>query len=258
MKRLVLLLILMIMALSIVSCDKREGDDGLPTFDEVLEDPDEDFYLILDYSKNGYSDDSDALCTLITKRRLEELWINSELVTPYHMSYDNDTDRYCYEMIPLNLDGVLPSGYNEEIAYQLKLQGKTVTGSLLMPAEYFVDVPWFDPAQNFSLVWTLAEDPKAQDVALSIRDTDSNVYEYYYNMKPTARTYTFNKKLWSDYQPAQCLYRLYLEAHNYHKKSGGIIWFISSYYTDQLEYGKKSLHNRRVEKILRGEEALPR
>ena len=36
MKRMVTLFLLVLMALSIVSCDKREGDDGLPTFMEAI------------------------------------------------------------------------------------------------------------------------------------------------------------------------------------------------------------------------------
>ncbi len=258
MKRIVIfLLMLMIMALSIISCDKREGDDGVPTLIEVLLDPDEDFYLVLEYNKDFDRDDTNAYCSLITNKRLEELWINTDRVYPDYMSYNNLSGYYWYDFNLDYLDGALPSAFNEEIVYQLKLEGKTVNGSLVMPAEYILNPPSFDPAQNYGLVWTLAEDPKAQNISISLEDTNSYYYDYSFELEPTDRAYTFNKSLWSDYQPAED-FEVDLEAHNYQRTKGGVVWFISTYRLEEYNWNTKSPHQLRIEKLLRGEDPLPK
>jgi hypothetical protein len=258
MKRIVILLMLVIMALSIISCDKRDGDSGVPTLAEVVLDPDEDFYLILEYGKDLNRDDTDVDCSLITNKRLEGLWINTDRVNPDYMNYSNLTGYYWYEFDLDYLNGALPSAFNEEIVYQIKLEGKTVTGSLVMPAEYVLNPPSFDPAQNYEVDWTLADDPQAQSISLSLEDTDrSYYYNYGFVLKPTKRTHSFNKSLWSDYQPDED-FDVYLEASNYQRTNGGVVWFISSYRYEEYHWNTKSPHQQRIEKLLRGENPLPK
>ena len=257
MKRIVILLMLVIMALSVISCDKSEGDRGVPTFIEVFLDPYEDFFLVLEYEKEPYRDDTNAYCSLVTKKKLEELWINTDRVDPDGISYSSILGYYMYDFDLDYLDGALPSAFNEEIVYQLKLEGKTVNGSLVMPAEYNLNPPSFDPAQDYELVWTLAEDPQAQNIWLPLEDTNDNYYDYGFELKPSERTYTINKSLWSDYQPTE-EFDLGLEASNYQRTKGGVVWFISSYRFE--EYGWKTIspHQLRIEKLLRGENLLPK
>lgn len=257
MKRLVTLFLLVLMALSIVSCDKREGDDGLPTFMEAYLDPEEDFYLVLEYAKEADRDDSDVYCTVITQRRLEGLSINSHTIPVGNMNYNNIAHCYYYNMDMYYLSGALPSDYNEEIVYQLNLEGKTVSGSLTMPAEYILNAPTFDPTQNYGLVWNLSDDPKAQGATLQLKDTNGYYYHYSFDLKPTDRAYSFSKNLWSEYQPQED-FEISLEAHNYQKTKGGIVWFISSYTEEHSSWNKKTAHQQRVEKLLRGENPLPR
>lgn len=258
MKHIVIFLMLVIMALSIISCDEREGESAVPSLVDMFLDPEDDFYLVLEYDEDVHRDDTYVYCSLITDRKFEELWINNDRIYPDYMNYNNTTGYYWYDFDMDYLDGALPSGYNEEIVYKVVLEGKTVNGSLVMPAEYVLNPPSFDHTQDYGLNWTLAEDPQVQSIALSLEATDeNNYYDYSFELKPTDRAFTFNKSLWSDYQPAEDI-DLVLTASNYQRTQGGVVWFVSSYEYEENSWYRKSPHQLRIEKLLRGEDPLPR
>lgn len=254
MKRMVLIVMLGLLALGISSCDNRDGDSDLPSFVDVIFSPKEDFYLVLEYTQDIDLRDSDVYCSLVSKMPLKELWIETQRVYPEYMNVvtQNGDTFYRYDMDMSYLSGALPTDYNEEVVYQIKFADKTVSGSMLMPAEYLINPPDFDPEQDYSLQWILGADPRAQVVNMKLDGSvTGSHYSYIKEISPAARAYTFRKSLWSGYQPEED-FEINLEAHNYSKTEGGIIWYMSTYCAEEYNWNRQARHRERVDKLIRG------
>lgn len=255
MKRMVLLVMLGLLALGISSCDSRDGDTDMPSLVDVLFSPKEDFYLILEYTQDINLKDSGVSCSLVSKMPLNELWIEGQRVYPQLIDVEiQNGDTYYRYFFNLDyLSGALPTDYNEELVYHINFVDKIVSGSMLMPAEYLLNPPDFDPEQDYSVSWTLAADPRAQVVGMQVKDSATDTsFHYVHEISPAARAYTFRKSLWSGYQPEED-FMINLEAHNYRKTEGGVIWYISIYNADQFGWIRQARHRERVDKLIRGD-----
>ncbi|HQQ68286.1 MAG TPA: hypothetical protein PLX77_05600 [Candidatus Cloacimonadota bacterium] len=235
MKRVLLLALLAACLILVSSCDKRDDDNGLPTSLEIILEPKEDFYLIVSYDNDSPFGDTYMYIDVMADKKLLSLRLNETLVPLDGFIYTDHTGYYHYYMDTFFLDGALIGDYDEELIYKMVFEDRTVTGTILMPSEYQMDTPIFDPQADLVVTWTLSHSPMIQHIGYVFSDYENSV-QFSYELKGSVRTHTLEHEKWDDMGMDRLDY-LCLFASNYKRYNGGLV---IAEVSKELEYGKSN------------------
>lgn len=257
MKRALFIFILLLCVLCLTSCDRRSGK-GLPSmFDTYLE-PEEDFYLIVEYYNDLDSNYGEMRVDLVSKYRLQSLRLNETLLPIYGFSYLESSGAYSYSFDLSSLHGAFIGGYNEELAYQIMFERKTVSGLLQTPAEYSCEIPEFDNEQDYTVSWNLGSNPRAQQIDLSMYIDGYSHFSYSKKLTPSSRSYTLPKEMWNKLGVATNE-DVKLQASNYQYTQGGLVWIISAGGYSKWSYNKQRKTGlERIQELINKEITLPK
>lgn len=256
MKNTLLILTLLLCVFCLTSCDQREGKDLPSMFDAYL-DPTEDFYLVLEYFKDLDSHYRTMRVDLVSKYKLESLRLNETLIPIDNFNYLESSGAFWYDFDLSGLNNAIIGDYNEELAYQMVFEHKTVSGLLQTPAEYFCEAPDFDSSQDYPISWTLDTHPKAQNIRFSLGINHSAYFRYTKELNPAKRSYTLSKSMWNELGSVSGV-EIELQASNYRYTAGGLVWIISAAECAHWSYDKARPSGlERIQRLIRKEIVLP-
>lgn len=257
MKRALFIFILLLCILCLTSCDRRSGK-GLPSIIDAYLEPEEDFYLIVEYYNDLDSSYREMRVDLVSKYQVQSLRLNETSLPIYNFSYLESSGAYSYDFDLSNLHGAFIGGYNEELAYQIMFERKTVSGLLQTPAEYSCEIPEFDNDQDYTVSWTLERNPRAQQIDFNMYIDGISHFWYRKELSPSSRSYTLSKKMWNELGVATNE-EVKLEASNYQYTQGGLVWIISAGGYSNWSYNKPRKSGlERYQELINKEIVLPK
>ena len=256
MKNTLLILTLLLCVFCLTSCDQREGKD-LPSMLDVYLDPTEDFYLVVEYYKDLDSSYRTMRVDLVSKFKLESLRLNGTQIPIEYYNYLESSGAFWYDFDLWSLDNAIIGDYNEELAYQIVFEHKTVSGLLQTPAEYFCEAPDFDSNQDYPISWTLDTNPKAQQIEFRMDINNSGYFHYRKELTTSQRSYTLSKTMWNELGSA-LNEEFELQASNYRYTAGGLVWIISAAEYENWSSAKARPSGlERIQKLINKEIVLP-
>ena len=254
MKRIIIITCLLLTLLGLLSCDRRESQ-GLPSLLEAYIEPKHDFYLSVEYVKYLDSDSNDMWVNIVCKNKLLALKLNETEIPIDRYNYLESSGAYMYDFDLWDITHSYIGNYDEMLAYQIVFENKTVSGSLLIPSEYFCEPTELDPNQDYEVAWSLATNPRAQDGELDIYFYSDGYMTYTDEISPSRRNYTFPKSLWDQIGQIRGE-ELTLIASNYEYTQGGLVWIISSGEYFNYDWTKTKPKNRILD-LLNNRISLP-
>ncbi len=206
------LLFIMLILLSVTSCDTRTGNPVTPDF----QNPDWLSKFEASLSIETYGGGAGPGTSLWTKEDPGQtsLSLNGGNHVVGQVEYNPLQDGYRTTYAGLN---AFPEAI---IEYELILRGKTYTGNLMMPATVSVAFPTFVQRQNYSFSWATAKHPN-QFVIKFIYNYSGTQYTIRKQTSGLTRTYTLEKNLWDD--RTIDLQDIVLQAINYNTKAKTLI-----------------------------------
>ncbi|MDD4034606.1 MAG: hypothetical protein PHO16_04290 [Candidatus Cloacimonetes bacterium] len=244
--RLLIVLALCILVLS--SCENGQSK-SLPSVVGMINEPEEDFYLIVERYESEYAEYGNL--SLISKHSLISLEINGQPCSVDFANQNEVTDYYQY-----SFHSVWPA-YDEEISYSLEFDNKTITGSLAMPSRYILGNWSFDHQEDYTLNWFLKNNPRMQWIDYTFNETSfSDVIKIHRELMPNHRMYTLERASWSDLELMDSV-TFTLQANNFRYTNGGLVWLISAY-QHGMWIPSQSSGLQRIEQLINKQIVLPR
>ncbi|HPF08911.1 MAG TPA: hypothetical protein PL020_04150 [Candidatus Cloacimonadota bacterium] len=256
MKRTILFLSLLLTLFGIVSCDKRDAEH-IPNILETYVEPKEDFYLIIEYSKDLDRSPQDMYVTVVSKSKLLSLKLNETEIPIRYFNYLDSSGAYLYDFDTYALEEDVIGDYDEYLSYQIILENQTIADSLLVPAEYSSELAEFDPNQDYTFTWSLGTNPKIQSIRLELETTNGDDFYYEKEINAGKRSYTFSKSLW-DHMGTTELDSVEMLAGNYAHIQGGVVWLLSSgeHYVWNWDKSEQR-HRERIMDLINNRISLP-
>jgi hypothetical protein len=248
----------MLVIFNFTACDKDDKSNHLPLIWDILLQPEEDFYLIVEFEQENLDRWLEVYISFLSKDPIQAVYINNAALDIYEFDWSNVTGYYNYDLYLWNYNEILGNPFDQEISYKLVYANKTVTGSLKVPSRPVLSDYEFDPNNDLTINWQLTNNPKLQELWVRLNDWD-NYATYYKKLSKTTRNHTVPKTIWAIFDDIIPWTSAEISAFNYKYQSGGMICYISS---DDIGSGDKQGNQRpakdRIKQILNKEIVLPK
>jgi hypothetical protein len=222
MRKMLVFVIIILCLFCITSCD-NDKDKSLPTTSEIMLEPTEDFYLLVEYEKELDSREIEMYVSVLSKSYLLSLSLGQDNYPTDSFSYNASLGYYSYWFDINNIAGT----FDQELSYVLRISDKTISGSLAIPSEYYCVFPTFDPEQDYSLNWILQNNPDVQNVNHTFETLDHGYYHFIRDLQPAQRSHVLDGNVWSQLDEIIGGY-IVLDAINYKYTHGGLVYISSN------------------------------
>ena len=173
-------------------------DTEYPNLLEPLLDPTKDFYLIIEDHADENAGSDELNLSVVARDICDSLIINGHSFPRTSYSYSENNHYYNMNFAFVQEYWYILDENERMLSYEIVFTDHTISGTIEAPAQLISDFPNFYPDRDYTVNWTIAEDPDFYSYAFWYHDNVATYYNKKGQLDGDKRSHTWKKSNWED------------------------------------------------------------